>query len=735
MNRGKSWRNFQVRHCNREYRSMGKQRFYKNNRGSSLIIVITTIALISILASAILGISMMNMQMKAVNNRSIDNFYDAEEAMDEIRIGLQQLASEAAGLAYEKVFESYSVTNNDKELRKTYFITEYKRVLKSRLQSPENPDKCNVAVLQSYIGTNHRYSDTTGVGAALTPQDGTDIELKEGSSTLTIENLKIVFRNTNHYVTTVETDIILQCPDLNFIQPDLSPELLSYVFVANEGIDCNGTGEIVVDGNVYAGKADTGEGFWLEPGSKCRLTEWVTFIVQGELLADRNSDFSTGSVSSVWAKNIRANSGSNVALQGRTYVADNLDIYGGNVLLAGEYYGFGNPVTAANSGCYQAADINARPYDYSSAIQIYRDSAKAALDMSGLRLLMIAGNAYSDKGLMLGESVHVSDMEDMYLAPVDCFYVPESGEEVTNPFGGAASLMAEPAVYQNMYYADGIGEYPDGGLKYYYLQFSDPSRALKYYKSKVSNYLAVNPQNYADIVDKIVAPSSLKQDAMLNGGLICGEGADMSGISFYYPTTDVYGEIVPNMTYVDKQYLWQQQYAAYQKKLTADYDEVQSVPELSERLFDNLINVSVLESIVPGGTTAEFYYEDEVGDRHYAVVANGCDVNLAAYASKDVSLFIVNKGSVTLSSSFEGTIICDKGIQLNSGSSLITCASNVTKASMLVKDAKYTNGGNEYQLLDLLKEPGRYGSYGLASGEEQKIDIADCVTYWNWSKE
>lgn len=735
MARGKSWQNLLVQHCNRKCGDMGKQRFNKNNRGSSLVIVITTVALISILASTILSVSLMNMQMKSVNNQSIDNFYDAEEAMDEIRIGLQQLASEAAGMAYEKVFESYSVTNNDKELRKTYFVTEFKRVLKNELQSPENPDKCDTTVLQSYIGTDHRYDVVTGIGATLTPQDGKEIELKEGSSTLTIENLKVVFRNAHNYVTEVETDIILQCPDLNFIQPDLSPELLSYVLVANDGIDCTGTGEIVIDGNAYAGKADSGEGFRLEAGSKCRITEWATFIVQGALLADRNSDFMTGAVSSVWAENIRVNSGAVLALQGRTYVADNLDIYGGNVLLAGEYYGFGNPVTAANSGCYSEADINSRPYQYSSAIQIYRDNTKAALDMSGLRLLMIAGNAYSDKGLMLGESVHISDMEDMYLAPVDCFYVPESGEEVTNPFSGVESLIAEPAVYQNIYYADGVGEYPDGGLKYYYLQFSDPSKALKYYKAAASGYLAANPQRYADVVDKIVAPSSLKQDAMLNGGLICGEGADTSAISFYYPVTDAYGEIVPNMTYVDKQYLWQQQYAAYQKKLTADYDEVQNVSDLSERLFDNLINVPVLESIVPGGTAAEFFYEDEVGDKHYAVVANGCDVNMAAYATKDVSLLIVNNGNVTLTSSFEGTIICDGSIRLYSGSNSMTCASNVTKSSMLVKDAKYTNGGNEYKLLDLLKEPGRYGTYGLASGEEQRIDIADCVTYWNWSKE
>ena len=70
---------------------MNRWKKSRDNRGMSLVMVIGTVALVSILVVIVLSLSLMNIQMKSVYKKSADNFYDAEAAMDEIRTGLQQM--------------------------------------------------------------------------------------------------------------------------------------------------------------------------------------------------------------------------------------------------------------------------------------------------------------------------------------------------------------------------------------------------------------------------------------------------------------------------------------------------------------------------------------------------------------------------------------------------------------------------------------------------------------------
>ena len=79
---------------------MNRWKKSRDNRGMSLVMVIGTVALVSILVVIVLSLSLMNIQMKSVYKKSADNFYDAEAAMDEIRTGLQQDVADAATTAY-----------------------------------------------------------------------------------------------------------------------------------------------------------------------------------------------------------------------------------------------------------------------------------------------------------------------------------------------------------------------------------------------------------------------------------------------------------------------------------------------------------------------------------------------------------------------------------------------------------------------------------------------------------
>ena len=60
-----------------------------NNKGYTLALVVVIVALISIMATTVLAVTSVNIRMKAIQKQSLDNFYNAETAMDEIKVGLQ----------------------------------------------------------------------------------------------------------------------------------------------------------------------------------------------------------------------------------------------------------------------------------------------------------------------------------------------------------------------------------------------------------------------------------------------------------------------------------------------------------------------------------------------------------------------------------------------------------------------------------------------------------------------
>ena len=123
-----------------------------NNKGASLVMVISVVALVSMMVLIMLTMSVINVQMKAVNNQSVNNFYDAEAAMDEIRTGLGQEVSKAATDAYIEVLTQYSDLNNQNEARRNMFLSKYGTKLKAQLASPMDNTRYDTTKLLNYIG-------------------------------------------------------------------------------------------------------------------------------------------------------------------------------------------------------------------------------------------------------------------------------------------------------------------------------------------------------------------------------------------------------------------------------------------------------------------------------------------------------------------------------------------------------------------------------------------------------
>ena len=83
-----------------------------NNKGSALVTVVIVIAFITILATLILYLSVMNFQMKANDYRTKASFFGAEIPLEEIRVQMAIDMSVACEKAYANIMAQYDVVGD-----------------------------------------------------------------------------------------------------------------------------------------------------------------------------------------------------------------------------------------------------------------------------------------------------------------------------------------------------------------------------------------------------------------------------------------------------------------------------------------------------------------------------------------------------------------------------------------------------------------------------------------------
>lgn len=100
-----------------------------NNRGSAMVTVIVVVVFVSILATTLLYISVLNYQMKVVDYNTKVTFYEAEVPMEEIRAQLVIDASDAFGKAYRRTISQFATLDSNR--REMEFRTAFYRELLS----------------------------------------------------------------------------------------------------------------------------------------------------------------------------------------------------------------------------------------------------------------------------------------------------------------------------------------------------------------------------------------------------------------------------------------------------------------------------------------------------------------------------------------------------------------------------------------------------------------------------
>lgn len=431
----------------------------------SIVTVIVAIGFVAILVSIIMMSSIVNFKMKSVNVYAKDSFYSAEQVVDEINVGLQQVVSDGLSYAYTEVMTKYGaedMTASDKNnlVRATYYQyiwdklgaddkhTTYTVQAASNAgydvasaARTANADIGLMALLKDSTIWHYGADDESSYGAFLraevegavnkTNTDGNYYgKLTTYESTgIVLEDLTVYYKDPNGFISAIRTDIRLGYPEFSFSSGDI-PDIANYAFITdtafvqNNSVTKSSAVDTQITGNTYAYAMDV-------KGSKINnkpVDGDVDLHIVATDLSITNGGYQTNTGSALWARDIEAKS-SNITLYGQSYVLDDLNIKGRNSIfsLKGYYTGFGNSTTNSHE---------------SSAILV--NGAETTIDLSAARKLTLAGRGYigtSDSAkrvgrveetggdytgtgdIYTGESIAVKSNQLMYLVPGECIGV------------------------------------------------------------------------------------------------------------------------------------------------------------------------------------------------------------------------------------------------------------------------------------------------------------------------
>lgn len=181
-----------------------------NNKGYTLALVVIIVALISIMATTVLAVTSVNIRMKAIQKQSLDNFYSAETAMDEIKVGLQNDVANASKNAYLSTMERFEV-EDDHNLFLIYQEA-YKDELMKIIAGTEGNSVEIIDHLMSFV------SKPTEVVL-----ENIDVLIRENDG-LRIPQLRLVYTDLKNYQSIITTDIRLGCPNISFSSTTDEPD-------------------------------------------------------------------------------------------------------------------------------------------------------------------------------------------------------------------------------------------------------------------------------------------------------------------------------------------------------------------------------------------------------------------------------------------------------------------------------------------------------------------------------
>ena len=241
----------------------------KDNKGAAIVIAIVAIAFIGMLVGMLVYMAYYNYLMKHVDKRNKDNFYSAEYALDILNAGLQQDISDSMSEAYVKALKNSA--NIDADTMTLNFKTYYTENLRDKVCDASDNTKWDKDHLTDmWTAADLKLASSAGdEGAYLEAIGGDNKLVLTNKDYYTIKNIKVVYTNSDGYISMIETDIRLKVPDIDFAQSAAKLNLEEFSLVANNslindssdttalpaGVTVNkGSSTLKISGSVYGGK-------------------------------------------------------------------------------------------------------------------------------------------------------------------------------------------------------------------------------------------------------------------------------------------------------------------------------------------------------------------------------------------------------------------------------------------------------------------------------------------------
>ena len=249
----------------------------KDNKGSSFVLVMVSVALIMILVAILFVMIIMQYRMVSLSRQSKDNFYYLEEVLGEIRAGVGNESVNQLKTAYDETVamvvhydtnqQKYMSVNSDAatNIMKNKFNNYIAKVYCSEDTTGLNDSSITQAQLISLLTSYVKDLNVT----SFETQDGVKLDLSNVSckairsdnpaSTLgyRINNVKVSRVDRRGNEQSIQTDISIYPPEtaLNFLATaDDIENIFTYALVADYGVTVSGgdTTDVRVVGNVYA---------------------------------------------------------------------------------------------------------------------------------------------------------------------------------------------------------------------------------------------------------------------------------------------------------------------------------------------------------------------------------------------------------------------------------------------------------------------------------------------------
>ena len=520
---------------------------------------------------------------------------------------------------------------------------------------------------------------------------------------LLLKNLKVIYVDAKGYASIIETDIRLGIPKIQFPTPSTLPDLMNMVVVAQGGIVCKASERVTasaaltsITGSIYAGNLENSNtsdsmstSIQIEKNAALSIASGDKIVTSGEIAVDEKGTFSTKSGVILWTHGVRMTEG-NVTLSGTTYVADDLTVEknakssdGSQVVIAGEYYGFGSPDSAKESKNYTQTGQTKendlpRLYDtlsdadLSSGIVI--NGRNTTIDLSGVKKFLLAGRNYiavsgvkgssenANSDVMLGESLSVKGSQLAYLVPAALL---KTGSEVSasNPMNyddyrasdlmkkdddqqvdwdetvsawGGKSLseigVDKSKPIQTVFYNDNAG----GGYVYFYLNFTDNEKASDFMQTYAANSTNKLNQDLSFYFGKNSGITVADRDSYVryvtNGNILTYDGNDAEGS--LEDATNAASDEKLQQEQVNMQNTW---YALNRKMITSvdllntgvkdsegiSHDEA----SYTRSVFDNLVNEKQMVEFLQKKNKDKLQYtftaSDDDGSLQAIMVHNG----------------------------------------------------------------------------------------------------------------